>query len=148
MRQSIFLLSLLLMISLVVFPDHPALATSSDPTPYDNQKYTEIHIMPYNKTGAVDVKSCAVAIQFISYDNGIDENMLAAVHTFIEASDYISEALEYPWGLEGERTICLKITGARKSSMAFEQIRDMLPARPARGLIVVNMGQKLFRVPE
>jgi hypothetical protein len=72
---------------------------------------------------------CPIRVDFISYCCGFDMEEYRRVISYVRASDFITAATEIPWGMEGERTLCLRFDDPGAASRAFEELKALLPKR-------------------
>jgi hypothetical protein len=75
---------------------------------------------------------CPITVWFTSYSSGIDGDEYDRVVSYVRDSRDIAEATAYPWGFEGEQTLCLRIDDPAAAGRIFEDLRSLLPKRPCR----------------
>jgi hypothetical protein len=76
---------------------------------------------------------CGIEISFGSYASGIDRGLFARAKEAVGKDERIQEAFSWPWGKEGERTLCLK-GEEKKLGAAYADLQSRL-AKPASGLV-------------
>jgi len=107
----------------------------------------KIETKPFIKGSPTDMGTCAITVQFFSFADGIDDRALTLVEHYAEANSDVTSPRLYPWGMEGEKTLCLNTTSSDKTSAVFAAIKSILPPKPLLGRITLMMGEESYSVP-
>jgi len=102
---------------------------------------SKLQTMPFNKPGPGKL-DCAVTVMFSSFASGIDEVAFGKVEGFVETNPAISSAQLYPWGMEGEKTLCLAVS-ADQSAAVFDGIKNII-SKTAIGAATLTNGDKTY----
>ena len=73
---------------------------------------------------------CDLRIQFGSYAMGIDTQSEEAVRRLLGRDPSVSAVEVYPWGREGEKTLCVRIRSAADVERLFDEVSRLLPSDP------------------
>lgn len=94
----------------------------------------ETRTMPY---GSGVPAECPLRVDFGSYAMGIDGGAAEAVRALLDGDPGVAEATTYPWGREGEYTLCVTTRGEGDAERLFHAISRLFPADP-RGPLSVS----------
>jgi len=87
---------------------------------------------------------CALRVEFGSYAMGIDRSASAAVAQLLVDDPGVASAQTFPWGREGEKTICVEVRSAADAERLFEAISRTFPAEPRGPLSVTTRSGRRF----
>ena len=75
-------------------------------------------------------ENCPLAVSFASYGAGIDHQAYAAVRRLLASSRAVLSVASYPWGREGEISICVTPRSAADAERLFHRIKAVFPRAP------------------
>jgi hypothetical protein len=68
---------------------------------------------------------------------GIDRGAARAVDELLASDPAVTSVELYPWGREGEKTLCVRLRSEADAERLFHAIKDLFPADP-RGPLTVS----------
>lgn len=75
---------------------------------------------------------CVIEIAFGSAASGVDGATRAAIRRYLDGEHGILSATNYPWGREGESTLCLVTRSSGDTKRISARIARLIPAAPAK----------------
>lgn len=90
---------------------------------------------------------CSLRVQFGSYAMGIDGGTAEQVRALLDGDPAVSSVDRYPWGREGEYTLCVGVRSDADARRLFEAIVRLLPANPRGPLSVSTRDGLRFDAP-
>ncbi len=90
---------------------------------------------------------CPLAIGFGSYAMGIDGGTLARVEALLAADPAVRSVERYPWGREGEVSLCVRLRGQRDAGRLFDRLKALLPAKPRGPIRLSTRDGRRFDAP-
>lgn len=91
--------------------------------------------------------SCPLTVRFGSYAMGIDRNTLQAVEALLAADPSVRSVERWPWGREGEITLCARVAGDAEAERLARAVASLFPADPRGPLLVATSTGLSFRAP-
>jgi hypothetical protein len=82
-------------------------------------------------------EDCPLVVGFASYAAGIDLEAYAAVGNLLESDPAVLTVDRYPWGREGEISICVTPRSGADAERLFHKIKAVFPREP-RGPLGVS----------
>jgi len=80
----------------------------------------------YSQGAKFDPKACDITVDFSSFASGPDLRTRNAIEASVKQNKDIISIRSYPWGKEGESTLCLKIrTGKEKT--VYQLLLSIIP---------------------
>lgn len=83
-------------------------------------------IVVYERDTEFDRKACDLVVDFSSYASGVDLMTKNKIQDYVQQEKGIYSIKSYPWGREGESSLCLKVR-SNKTAEVFDQLKSMLP---------------------
>jgi hypothetical protein len=83
-------------------------------------------------------EGCDVEVSFGSYAMGVDRDLRARIVAFVDGSEDVVDAVETPWGREGESTLCVQAAGASATDRVYVRIAGLIPAQSERAPTTVT----------
>ncbi|MBG6175233.1 hypothetical protein IWQ55_003058 [Labrenzia sp. EL_208] len=121
----------------------PSWANETQPLNDHIESTVSIHRMKRNTRHLTDTESvCRLRVDFGSYASGIDGEVFARVMGLITYDNSISEIFMFPWGMEGEITLCVQILNDEDGKRIFETIKFWIPAETRNGQTKVTYDRK------
>lgn len=90
---------------------------------------------------------CPLSVQFGSYAMGIDGGAAEAVGALLDSDAAVTSVDRYPWGREGEYTLCIAARTDADARRLFEAIARLFPASPLGPLSVSTRDGLRFDAP-
>ena len=90
---------------------------------------------------------CPLSIRFGSYAMGIDRPALAAVEALLAADAAVASVERRSWGLEGEVTLCARLSDEAAAEPLARRIAALLPAAPRGPVRVATRTGLVFDAP-
>jgi hypothetical protein len=87
--------------------------------------------------GAEAPADCALRVEFGSYAMGIDREASRAVDQLLAGDPAVTSVELYPWGREGEKTLCVRLRSEADAERLARAISALFPAEP-RGPLSVS----------
>ena len=87
--------------------------------------------------GAEAPADCALQVEFGSYAMGIDREASRAVDQLLASDPAVTSVELYPWGREGEKTLCVRLRSEADAERLARAIAALFPADP-RGPLTVS----------
>jgi hypothetical protein len=87
-------------------------------------------------------RSCPLLVVFGSYGAGIDRPTLERVEEYLAGERTVTNVGRYPWGREGEVTLCVRARGSADLVRIGNRIRAAIPARPRGPIWVENRARR------
>lgn len=97
---------------------------------------------PRPGTHAPVPRDCPLVVSFGSYGAGIDRPTLVRVEALLARDRTVTNVARYPWGREGEVTLCVRARGNSDLVRIANRIRAALPARTRGPVTVENRGRR------
>jgi hypothetical protein len=116
------------------------------PTVADNIARTvTIHWMEYvSASSQLMGRVCQFSVRFGSYSAGIDANVFGLVMHIATSDEAVSELYLFPWGLEGERTLCINNLSDEDGQRLFKIVKRLIPEKGQNGPTTVTYGQESY----
>ena len=107
---------------------------------------------PVVKQGAVRPRTevpvdCPLRVDFGSYAMGIDRGAADAARELLAGDPGVVSVENYPWGREGETTMCVVTRSAGDAERLFHAISRLFPANPRGPLSVSTAAGLRFDAP-
>ena len=87
-------------------------------------------------------RNCPLLVIFGSYGAGIDRPTLDRVEQYLAGERTVTNVGRYPWGREGEVTLCVRARGNADLVRIGNRIRAAIPARPRGPITVENHARR------
>ncbi|ASP35693.1 hypothetical protein [Labrenzia sp. VG12] len=118
--------------------DVPSIADSIDRT-------VTIHWMRYvSASSQLMERVCQFSVKFGSYSAGIDANVFGLVMHKATSDEAVSELFLFPWGREGERTLCINNLTDEDGQRLFYNVKRVIPEKGRHGPTTVHFGQESY----
>lgn len=82
-------------------------------------------------------RNCPLVITFASHGAGIDRPTFDRVEYYLAHERNVTSVSRYPWGREGEVSLCVRARGDADLVRIANHVRTSVPARP-RGPVTVE----------
>ena len=89
-------------------------------------------------------ESCPFQIIFGSHAAGIDGRVYREITALLARDSTVTEIILWPWGMEGERTLCLPSLTDIDSERLFISLRHIIPAESQRAWTLVRFEGRTF----
>lgn len=118
--------------------DVPSIADNIDRT-------VKIHWMEHvSASSQLMERVCQFSVQFGSYSAGIDANVFGLVMHIATSDEAVSELYLFPWGMEGERTLCINNLRDEDGQRLFFNVKRIIPEKGRHGPTSVHFGQESY----
>ena len=97
--------------------------------------------------GSAIPADCPLRVQFGSYAMGIDNRAAEAVRALLDGDSGVASVEHYPWGREGEYTLCIRVRTDGDARRLFGAIARLFPADPLGPLSVSTRDGLRFDAP-
>jgi hypothetical protein len=97
--------------------------------------------------GAEAPADCSLRIEFGSYAMGIDRGASRAVDELLASDPAVASVELYPWGREGEKTLCVRLRSEADAERLARAIAALFPAEPRGPLSVSTRNGLRFAAP-
>lgn len=87
---------------------------------------------------------CQFSVKFGSYSAGIDANVFGLVMHKATSDEAVSELYLFPWGREGERTLCINNLSDEDGQRLFFNVKRIIPEKGRHGPTTVYFGQESY----
>lgn len=88
---------------------------------------------------------CPLVVDFASYGTGINRPVLQVVEKILTRDRAVTSITRYPWGREGEITLCVRTRTSRAATRLFHQLKPRLPRRHTPPISMVTRNGLRFR---